>query len=69
MIVRELQVRNLLDHLPERQRPWVKAMLHRAYRGAGFRRVKGHEEMPQLVAALRARDQQLRITVSAGSVA
>jgi len=145
------KLRNVLDHLPERQRPWVKAMLHRAYhhddvgrakrllqdlarrldgeypsaaasvregleetltiiglalspalrrslsttnaaeslisrtrhvkhnvkrwRGGqmvlrwaaagvleavkGFRRVKGHKEMPTLVAALRARDQQL----------
>ncbi len=25
----------------------------------GFRRLKGHKEMPKLVAALRARDQQL----------
>jgi len=150
------KLRNVLDHLPERQRPWVKAILHRAYRGAdavpakrmlhdlarrlesahpsaaesvregleetltvltlglaetlrrslattnaaeslisrtrhvnrnvkrwrggqmvlrwvaagvleavkGFRRVKGHKEMPQLVAALRARDQRLGITVS-----
>jgi transposase-like protein len=145
------KVRNVLDHLPERQRPWVKAKLHRAYAseevGAakrqlqdlarqletehpsaaesiregleetltviglglsttlrrslsttnaieslisrtrhvkrnvkrwrnglmvvrwaavgvleavkGFRRVKGHKEMPKLVAALRRRDQQL----------
>ncbi len=145
------KLRNILDHLPERQRPWVKAILQRAYRSAdvatatrllrdlakrlevdhpsaaesvregldetltiialglaeslrrslsttnaaeslisrtrhvkrnvkrwrggqmvlrwvaagvleavkGFRRVKGHKEMPKLVAALRARDQQL----------
>ena len=145
------KLRNILDHLPERQRPWVKAILHRAYRSAdvatatrllrdlakrlevdhpsaaesvregleetltiialgladslrrslsttnaaeslisrtrhvkrnvkrwrggqmvlrwvaagvleavkGFRRLKGHQEMPKLVAALRARDQQL----------
>lgn len=26
------KLRNVLDHLPERQRPWVKAILHRAYR-------------------------------------
>lgn len=143
--------RNILDHLPERQRPWVKAILQRAYRSAdvgtatrllrdlakrlevdhpsaaesvregldetltiialgladslrrslsttnaaeslisrtrhvkrnvkrwrggqmvlrwvaagvleavkGFRRLKGHKEMPKLVAALRTRDQQL----------
>lgn len=33
----------------------------------GFRRLKGHADMPKLVAALRARDQQLGIT--AGNVA
>ena len=147
------KLRNILDHLPERQRPWVKAILHRAYasddvakatrllkdlahrleadypsaaesvregleetltiiglnlptvlrrslsttnatesligrtrqvkrnvkrwRGGqmvlrwvaagvleavkGFRRLKGHKEMPRLIAALRARDQQLGI--------
>ena len=145
------KLRNVLDHLPERQRPWVKAILQRAYRSAdgatakpllqdlarrlevdhpsaaesvregldetltilalglfdalrrslsttnaaeslisrtrhvkrnvkrwrggqmvlrwvaagvleavkGFRRLKGHKEMPKLIAALRARDQQL----------
>ena len=145
------KLRNILDHLPERQRPWVKAILQRAYRSTdlatatrllrdlakrlevdhpsaaesvregldetltiialgladslrrslsttnaaeslisrtrhvkrnvkrwrggqmvlrwvaagvleavkGFRRLKGHKEMPKLVAALRARDQQL----------
>jgi putative transposase len=145
------KLRNILDHLPERQRPWVKAILQRAYRSAdvttakrllqdlarrldtehpsaaesvregleetltilalglseslrrslsstnaaerlisrtrhvkrnvkrwrggqmvlrwvaagvleavkGFRRLKGHKEMPKLVTALRARDQQL----------
>ena len=145
------KLRNILDHLPERQRPWVKAILQRAYRSAdvatatrllrdlakrlevdhpsaaesvregldetltiialgladslrrslsttnaaeslisrtrhvkrnvkrwrggqmvlrwvaagvleavkGFRRLKGHKEMPKLVAALRVRDQQL----------
>ena len=26
------KLRNVLDHLPERQRTWVKAILHRAYR-------------------------------------
>ena len=35
----------------------------------GFRRLKGHRDMPQLVAALRARDQQLGIVVSAENVA
>ncbi len=149
------KLRNILDYLPDRQRPWVKAILQRAYRsdtvaGAtrllqdlarrleadhpsaaasvregleetltiiglglseslrrslsttnaaeslisrtrhvkrnvkrwqggqmvlrwaaagvleavkGFRRVKGHKEMPKLVAALRARDQQLGLVV------
>jgi putative transposase len=149
------KLRNVLDHLPERQRPWVKAILQRAYRSAetatatrllqdlarrlegdhpsaaasvregleetltilalglsdslrrslsttnaaeslisrtrhvkrnvkrwrggamvlrwgaagvleavtGFRRLKGHKEMPKLVAALRARDQQLGLVV------
>ena len=149
------KMRNVLDYLPDRQRPWVKAILHRAYnsdtvaratrllqdlarrleaehpsaaesvregledtltiiglglseslrrslsttnaaeslisrtrhvkrnvkrwRGGqmvlrwaaagvleavkGFRRVKGHKEMPTLVAALRARDQQLGLVV------
>ena len=27
--------RNVLDHLPERQRPWVQAILRRAYRSDG----------------------------------
>ncbi len=27
-------LRNILDHLPERQRPWVKAIVQRAYRSA-----------------------------------
>lgn len=145
------KLRNILDHLPERQRPWVKAILQRAYGSAdvatakrllqdlarrlevehpsaaesvregleetltilalglserlcrslattnaaeslisrtrhvkrnvkrwrggqmvlrwaaagvleavkGFRRLKGHKDMPKLVAALRARDQQI----------
>jgi hypothetical protein len=30
----------------------------------GFRRLKGHKEMPKLVAVLRARDQQLGLVVS-----
>ena len=46
---------------------WVAAGVLEAVKG--FWRVKGHKEMPQLVAALRARDKQLAITVSAGSVA
>jgi transposase-like protein len=149
------KLRNILDHLPERQRPWVKAIVQRAYRSAdvatatrllqdlarrldtghpsaaasvregleetltivalglsealrrsfsttnaveslisrtrhvkrnvkrwrggqmvvrwvaagvleavkGFRRLKGHKEMPKLIAALRARDQQLGVVV------
>lgn len=149
------KLRNVLDHLPERQRPWVKAILQRAYRSAevppakrllqdlarrletdhpsaaesvregldetltvlglglseslrrslsttnaaeslisrtrhvkrnvkrwrggqmvlrwvaagvleavkGFRRLKGHKEMPKLIALLRARDQQLGFVV------
>lgn len=155
------KLRNVLDHLPERQRPWVKAILQRAYRGddpatakrllqdlarrldgdhpsaaesvregleetltiiglhlssalrrslsttnaaeslisrtrhvkrnvkrwrggqmvvrwvaagvleavKGFRRLKGHKEMPKLVAALRARDQQLGLAQKAEQVA
>jgi putative transposase len=35
---------------------WVAAGVLEAVKG--FRRVKGHKEMPQLVAALRAREQQ-----------
>jgi transposase-like protein len=155
------KMRNVLDHLPERQRTWAKAILQRAYRSAdvamarrllldlarrleaehpsaaesvregldetltvlglnlpdtlrrsltttnaaeslisrtrhvkrnvkrwrggqmvvrwvaagvleavkGFRRLKGHKAMPQLVAALRARDQQLRIAEVVENVA
>ena len=149
------KLRNVLDHLPERQRPWVKAILQRAYRSdvatakrllqdlarrldadhpsaaesvregldetltvlgfglsdrlrrslattnaaeslisrtrhvkrnvkrwrggrmvlrwvaagvleavKGFRRLKGHKDMPTLVAALRARDQQLALNMN-----
>lgn len=152
------KLRNVLDHLPERQRPWVKAILQRAYRQEdvatakrllqdlarrldgqypsaagsvregleetltiiglhlspalrrslsttnaaeslisrtrhvkrnvkrwrggqmvlrwvaagvleavkGFRRLKGHKEMPKLVAALRARDPQLGLVKQDG---
>ena len=35
----------------------------------GFRRLKGHKDMPKLVAALRARDQRLDIAVSVENVA
>jgi transposase-like protein len=155
------KLRNVLDHLPERQRTWAKAILQRAYRSAdvatgrrllidlarrletdhpsaaesvregldetltvlglhlpetlrrsltttnaaeslisrtrhvkrnvkrwrggtmvvrwvaagvleavkGFRRLKGHKAMPQLVTALRARDQQLGLVVDVENVA
>lgn len=35
----------------------------------GFRRLKGHKDMPKLMAALRARHQQLGIGESAERVA
>ena len=35
----------------------------------GFRRLKGHKDMPKLLAGLRARDQQLGIAVSVENVA
>jgi transposase-like protein len=35
----------------------------------GFRRLKGYKDLPKLVAALRARDQQLGLAVSAENVA
>ena len=41
---------------------WTAAGVLEAVKG--FRRLKGHKEMPQLVAALRARDQQLGIVVA-----
>jgi hypothetical protein len=34
-----------------------------------FRRLKGHKDMPKLVAALRARDRQLGISISVENVA
>jgi len=40
---------------------WVAAGVLEAVKG--FRRLKGHKAMPQLVAALRARDQQLGLVV------
>ena len=46
---------------------WTAAAVLEA--GKGFRRLKGHKDMPKLVAALRARDQQLRIAVSTENVA
>src|SRR6267154_1034826 len=46
---------------------WTAAAILEAVKG--FRRLKGHADMPKLVAALRARDQQLGLTVSAENVA
>jgi putative transposase len=46
---------------------WVAAGVLEAVKG--FRRLMGHADMPKVVAALRARDQQLGFTVSAENVA
>jgi putative transposase len=46
---------------------WVAAGVLEAVKG--FRRLEGHKAMPQLVAALRARDQQLGVVVSVENVA
>ncbi len=46
---------------------WTAAAILEAVKG--FRRLKGHKDMPTLVAALRARDQQLGIAVSVENVA
>ncbi len=46
---------------------WTAAAILEAVKG--FRRLRGHADMPKLIAALRARDQQLGITVSAEDVA
>ena len=46
---------------------WTAAAVLEAVKG--FRRLKGHKDMPKLIAALRARDQQLGIAVSAENVA
>jgi len=48
-------------------RPWAAAAVLEAVKG--FRRLKGHKDMPKLVATVRARDQQLGITVSVEDVA
>ena len=40
---------------------WVAAGVREAVKG--FRRLQGHKEMPKLIAALRARDQQLGLVV------
>ncbi len=46
---------------------WVAAGILEAVKG--FRRLKGHADMPKLVAALRARDQQLGLAASVENVA
>jgi putative transposase len=46
---------------------WTAAAILEAVKG--FRRLKGHQDMPKLVAGLRARDQQLGIAVSVENVA
>ena len=46
---------------------WTAAAVLEAVKG--FRRLKGHKDMPRLVTALRARDQQLGIAVSVENVA
>jgi hypothetical protein len=46
---------------------WVAAGVLEAVKG--FRRVKGCADMPTLVAALRARDQQLGVAISVENVA
>lgn len=46
---------------------WVAAGVLEAVKGV--RRLKGHKAMPQLVAALRARDQQLGLVTDVEKVA
>ena len=46
---------------------WVAAGLLEAVKG--FRRLKGCADMPKLIAALRARDQQFGLTESVANVA
>ncbi len=46
---------------------WAAAGVLEAVKG--FRRLKGHREMPKLIAALRARDQQLGVVKEAVKVA
>jgi transposase-like protein len=46
---------------------WTAAAVLEAVKG--FRRLKGHKDTPKLLAALRARDQQLGIAVSVENVA
>jgi len=46
---------------------WTAAAILEAVKG--FRRLKGHKDMPKLLTGLRARDQQLGIAVSVEHVA
>ena len=46
---------------------WTAAAIQEAVKG--FRRLKGHKDMPKLLAGLRARDQQLGIAESVENVA
>ena len=46
---------------------WAAAGVLEAVKG--FRRLKGHADMPRLVAALRARDQRVGLGVSVEHVA
>jgi hypothetical protein len=46
---------------------WVAAGVLEAVKG--FRRLKGHRDMPTLVATLRARDQQLGLAKAEEKVA
>jgi len=46
---------------------WTAAAVLEAVKG--FRRLRGHKDMPKLVTALRARDQQLGLSKSAENVA
>ena len=46
---------------------WVAAGVIEAAKG--FRRLKGHKDMPKLVSALRARDERLDLVASSERVA
>lgn len=46
---------------------WIATRVLEAVKG--FRRLKGYKAMPQLVAVLRARDQQLGLVTDAENVA
>ena len=41
------KLRNILDHLPERQRPWVQAIVRRAYQASDVKRRRGSSESCQ----------------------